>query len=622
MVFDLKSITESCSKNKLADLQVSKDSFFRDSTWFFLDESSRQLSHMPQSRLTLYWETPILPDSLISELKIVALLLLTEKELSCITVVGLVKEFQSFLSFICEDTAVRPRDSENSFYTIEYISDLDIDLISRGFELYNCCYNKYVLRVLRFLPGSYFSKLVDPVRSNFQWKKGQLRFLKSAIYNAKGGRTRTFLEDDLVFFLISNASYLCYLFLYKLTGEVQYKSEFTSSQHKYVSYFEDVPDFSLVFSYYRQIYTGNFEEYGDTFLRRRIKKVTGRSTEDFQREMFKVQSACFYLVLQFSGIRYSEAVYLEDSDLIDGPFGIDLIKGNVIKHRKSKNLKANDTWVAIPIVKAAFQAIKYINLLTGQSKVFSTAFVTRSKRNLRPMGNNSLSTRLCAFLHDIDVKREYSDDNKGLLSFRHRKIKPSSVISPNRIRQTVANQLIRGGLNVVYLSRHFKHVSLTLHTLFSVPDVTLGYGNISFEIMRDKTLFDKTVREIENAIMTRSNIQGPGALSFKDFRKSISEDKLMDSIVDVGLAFCMGRNKVISESGKLEEPPCVRFGECQPWRCKNSFTTIDKLARLETFLKDTASMLNDLQYSHLYPVLSIAKNASEKIVARLKSDPT
>jgi integrase len=611
-------------KESLQTIIVSSNSKFSDCIWEFLDDSE-QLSHFPKGRLTIDWkEFSELPASLIEEIKIVAFLLLTTKKLSPLTVVCHIREFRIFVSLICEDTSLEINERsivKRKVYTIEHLCDLDIGLIARGFVLYDRSYKRDIKRILKFIPNSYFIELVDSQFSKVGWSAIQLRSLKNATYKTKEPRNIVCVPDEAVSYLVANASYLVFLFLFLFTRKKEYRIELEACANTYQSYFEHINEFTALFNYYRQIYSGKFEESCDTVLRRRIKASSQRSVEDFQREILKIHSAALYLILQFTGMRYGEVAHLKYENLVDGPFGISLIKGNVKKKSKSKHITKKDTWVACPIVKTSFEVINIITTLSGQNRILSTAFISMKKRNSRPMANNTLTNRLRTFLWDIDVNRLFTYSETKLHE-RGNAIKPKFELSPHRLRHTVSNLLVRGGLNVVDLSRHFKHLSFSLHSLFSVPDVTIGYGNISYEILNSKLLLDKAIGEIELKIQNRNNIQGPGALTFKELMASNLDGCFRDTLVDVGLCYCMGRNRILSENGELEEPPCIKFGECQSWRCRNAFTTIDKLPRWEAFLKDINRRIDNPDFLHLRPSLMFARGTTIKVINKLKHDPS
>jgi integrase len=604
---------------QLEEIQVSDRSRFGDTVWDFFHDYSLP----PPSAMTIKWyEIEDIPPTIIDEIKLIALLLLVEKGLKPITVVKLMKSFRKFIKVICKETAIEI--NESTVNTIEYLCDIDFDLLVFGANHYHHRDIRNVFRVLRFIPGCNFLKFLGSEHA-VPWNRNQIDDLPRGIASNRKARHYFQLDDNLVHFLIRNSTYLVNLFMYKLTGSEVYKTQVESNRDSYKSIFEDLDEFPLVFDYIRQLRT-EWETNCDPILRAKIRKITGYSVSRVSDEFYLIQSACQYLVLQFSGMRYSEAVNLKYNDLVEGPYGVLLIKGKVIKNRKSKHITNIDSWATVPLVKVAFDVSRRINEITGQEYIFSTFQLTGIKsRSRRIISNGVLNHRLNCLLVDLDEGRNYSQSPANVMRLRMdlktKLVLPEFKITTHRIRHTVANQLIKGGLNVVFLSAHFKHMSMSLYALLSVPDVTLGYGNISFEILKNRQLRERAISEIEDIVKRRKNIQGPGAYSFIQLKDTLEENDSLNHLVDVGLAICLGRNKIISENGSIEDPPCSKIGECQAWRCRNAFVTVDKLERWEQFYFTLVQMIDNPDYSYLIPVLNPAKHIAEKIINNLKNDP-
>jgi integrase len=66
-----------------------------------------------------------------------------------------------------------------------------------------------------------------------------------------------------------------------------------------------------------------------------------------------VHRAAKYLLLQFTGLRYSEAAMLRAGCLQKAPSGEYVIRGTVIKGGTINELTNTDYWIAAPIVRDA-----------------------------------------------------------------------------------------------------------------------------------------------------------------------------------------------------------------------------------------------------------------------------
>jgi integrase len=605
----LIDIHKAQSISDLQHLNVSPVSKFADPVWDFYDKESI----VPRHNLRVFWNEYNLPEQLVLEIKLVAFLLMYEKGNKPLSVIVKLKEIKLFLTSIYESN-VTTVDS-NKYHNVNSLSDLTLHDICEGFKVYKRPRVAYVFSFLTFVSISgfygHFSK-----NSPIQWNKLQIESIR--FRHSKSTRQFTGpLEDNLVCFLISNSTYLVNLFMFKLYGDDKYLIEYKENKRHYTSPLEEVDEFPIIFERYKEIRTGT-GNMCPKYLRADLKNKFPLGAQELHDELYLIQTACQFLFLQFTGMRYGEAVKIKFTNLIEGPYGIYLINGKVQKHRKSNHIVNTDYWATIPIVKLAFDAAMIISELGGQDRILSNFNFTQRANGF--MSPSTLNNRLCFFLYDVDVQRLFSNECKpGEFGARNKSIYPEHNLTSLRLRHTVGNQLVLNGLNLPFLSQHFKHLSISLYTLYSFADVTLSYGNISQEIINDPRLYSQAIKSIEDRIKQRDNVQGPGAKSFIDLRNSLQEGDRLDFVVEVGPSYCIGRNKVADESGRLEEPPCIKIGQCQSWRCKNAFTTIDKLARWEKLYEDTLSKLSDKKYNYLTDALLITKRACENIIKALKN---
>jgi hypothetical protein len=259
-------------------------------------------------------------------------------------------------------------------------------------------------------------------------------------------------------------------------------------------------------------------------------------------------------------------------------------------------------------------------------------FVIKRVKN-KPLNCKTLNGLLTSYLYDVDEKREFSiKKNDNYQTFRN--VYPQYKITTHRLRHTLALQMYRAGLGIPLISVHLKHV---YNAFGKIPfsDVTLGYGNIRKEIFRDVIAYDRAQIELHHALYhPDSPIAGPGAKIFNQSRNQIfigrmenrsDKDILKElesslPLMDVGLAYCMGRKEIKQDNGTKAQPPCIGNAMCDPSLCANAITTKYHIPALTKMFQDNKIKLEDKELAHWHEAFVKNKERAEKLLSELGVD--
>ncbi len=434
------------------------------------------------------------------------------------------------------------------------------------------------------------------------------------------------LPDKLFTFLVNTATKDVLSFLVAL-GKVPCAPVSDIGEHDiFLSY----KDFSEVYEGYLKISEENREEVykrvasgstsrtlkGSTSRTIAFRSKYGVSCEKTRATVERAHTAAKYLLLQFTGMRYSEAVLLQKGCLTKLPTGDYVIKGTVSKNESINLLTGLDYWVACPIVRDAVSVLEEITRLNGCEYLFATNRYSAVKDFDKPISNLSFNNMLTCYLYDVDSLREYSFDTY-IPSARQKSVQEPYRITSHRLRHTLALHMSRAGLSIPYISLHLKHVYQAHRRFQSLQNVTLEYGGIGSDIFNNAVGFKQASREVAYALYhPDAPVAGPSAEEFRQNRASYftcmlgagwEMDELMEYLAsqgrpmaDVGLGYCKGRRE-IEENGVKQLPPCLGQLKCNPNHCKNAIITSIQVPIWIKVYKENRKHLNDSLLAHGWP---------------------
>ncbi len=361
------------------------------------------------------------------------------------------------------------------------------------------------------------------------------------------------------------------------------------------------------------------------------------SINKFKEELERIQLGARYLVMQFTGARYSEVISFKNGcvNLKNGNY---FIKGTLIKNVSDRAITGTDYWIAIPIVRDAIRVLEMITTYTLHDYLFAPNHAVVLNVKSRPLANNALNGMLNNYLCKIDLLRKYTrikEISKSKFGKRLIKsVKPEYQLSSHRIRHTLANQFLKHRANLVVISYHFKHSYLAAK-MYNIPnETTLGYGNIANEIFTSPVYNAEVKREMTESIYSpNAVIVGEGAQKFIKSRteffageisKGKTEKEIMNNLLkrdlpfaDVGLGLCGGKNTFSNDEGVEVQPPCIGQLQCNPLRCKNAIIPEYKIEHWIAHRNMNQKMLDSGKFSHATDYLKRQINEANQVLAML-----
>ena len=227
------------------------------------------------------------------------------------------------------------------------------------------------------------------------------------------------------------------------------------------------------------------------------------------------------------------------------------------------------------------------------------------------MSANGFSEGLNLYLRKIDSTQRWKDWK----------------INPHQLRHSIAHQLARADVGLLYISHHLKHLHSALNALPS--KTTLTYGNIGeLAFARAQHAGDARVEAAQALYDPESPVAGGGAEEFRKRRKAYFEgmaaagrtkeevlkELARDSIpfASVGLGYCGGRREMLKKDGTKELPPCLGSLQCQPKHCKQAIITKAHAHHWKRVLVQNTELALDERLVHARDLhLQAAKDAAE-----------
>ena len=186
------------------------------------------------------------------------------------------------------------------------------------------------------------------------------------------------------------------------------------------------------------------------------------SAESIEEMIIDAQCAAIMILLLFTGMRRTETQFVLDGSLTYER-GYWFIKSKVVKQRK-KDAPISEGWLAIDIVRDAYEVLSHFCRFTKQKYLISSPF-TRFFVRHRGYASGSLNTKLSRWLKRINLDKAYLE----------------RTFSVHQCRETLVAQLANQQVKLPFISMQLKH----FHSRFnSMPnEVTAGYGNYRAQLM-------------------------------------------------------------------------------------------------------------------------------------------
>ncbi|WP_175526053.1 hypothetical protein [Paracidovorax konjaci] len=188
----------------------------------------------------------------------------------------------------------------------------------------------------------------------------------------------------------------------------------------------------------------------------------GCTVDGIEELIADAQCAAIMILLIFTGMRETETKFVLDGSL-SYERGYWFIKSKVVKQKK-KDSPISEGWLAIDLVRDAYEVLSYFCLFTKNKYLFSSPFGRFAVKH-RGYSLGTLNIKLSRWLKRVKVEEKYT----------------SWKFSVHQCRETLVAQLANQQVKLPFISIQLKH----FHSRFnSMPnEVTAGYGNYRTQLM-------------------------------------------------------------------------------------------------------------------------------------------
>lgn len=599
-------------------LQINSKISFDDPVWDFYTDDNELLYHVDRAKARIRWcdYQDVLPEAIIVQTKILAVYYLRRKDVVSYRHIQRTKGFKDhyvctamtkllrFLKVIMTNSILSMEGSiQLKTSSINSLFDITVGDLQFGVENFPQTGLNNIPAMLKNLCQPELQESLNfsgKLTGKIQWNEYDLRNINWVSVSDKQrpiNRVERFLDSDVVTFLMSR----CTALVEKFTEEFSL-SELESIQFENNTSLKIFDDLATI----RSIKN----DRANRKARNIFATQHGERTYEFVDRIDVVQQAAFYLILQFTGARYSEAIHFKISKLEKLETGFWVIRGSVIKNKSLTYLTDSDYWIVSPICFKAILVLEVLNKIYKSPYLFGASIKLKPKRMEKPIRNGALNQRLKSLLVKLDSDGRFHNaegklKNKGF------------DVTAHKIRHTLARELIKCNLNIAQISYQFKHIFIG-HLFFKRPaDVTGIYGGVNTTVFNDTFALNKVRGEfIDSLVPMKSPILGQRGADLKakinDFFRGKSEsgkeyNAIMDAFLqagksfnDIGVGFCFGAKEVVDEQGQKQLPTCVGSSKCSSVLCPNSFYTTQKIPALRAMLNSYENILADEDLKHYH----------------------
>lgn len=593
----------------ISELRLSQSSLVKDGVWRF--ERKAKPRSIGASKLRVDWERYEFHPALVEEMqRIFALYMKAPRMLGGRgamkpnTFCDLVKTTLDFLATV---TSLMP--SPRLISSLSQFVMADLRKGGKGHVGVSHAVIRKGLRVLfhpsaaRLLSGPAKLKALD------------MKNIEFAPSKAEAGEGSPYLTDELFGLLSEGSIARTQDFMRRMgmaVGDFPAASRFSASQE-----IEAICDFPSVFADYVAWRRGAKNLLnGDLNARYRLKRAGIRlgAMNDY---LVEINDSAQVVVALYTGGRHSELASFE-VDCIEDKDGVPCITGQVFKTSPDIGV-FDDTWVAIPAVRDAVNALEALAELKNKRPLFSSV-ETASGHGMRGKGESYTGTGLVGMLQR-HLKRV---DTEGRFQ--------SWVFNTHQFKHSLTRQMIKAKLGLPYVSYQLKHLHSRVSTLPS--DVTLAYGNAAKLLQSQMAGFH--LQEVKRGISRKlfdpdSLIVGGGAQDFNERRRAyfsglmaagLSKEQILDRLADsgsevfvnVGLGYCSGKKR---DKATGEQPPCIGSLRCNPVRCSNAVVTRDHSAGWRAIYVENRKRAEDPRFFYGKEEFAFAADEARSVLSSL-----
>ena len=208
-------------------------------------------------------------------------------------------------------------------------------------------------------------------------------------------------------------------------------------------------------------------------------------------------------------------------------------------------------------------------------------------------------------------------------------------INAHQLRHTLAHQLARADVGLIFIAHQMKHLHTALHAL--PPDVTMMYGNVGDLVTQRALHSESAYLEASKELYGPDRpVAGGGADAFIARRKAYFEgmaaqgwtvDDVLENLAkqglpfaSVGIGYCGGRRDTLLKDGRKERPPCIGSLQCNPNVCSQAVITKTHEPAWRKILVQNRNLAADPRMAHAREPLLAAMKSAEQVLAILNPE--
>lgn len=623
-----------------ANTPVSAKSCLGDDIWDFTNDSVARLSSVPEARLRINWvmycsDAPeehgdhrgaVITKLMVYELKVFSYLYLNlpsafghrgtqsvKPQTLVVTVRALVRLFSDVLQRYQLDGW---SSTTRHLNPIQSITDVSLRAIRATLADSPRTDGATVKKGLKLL-ASPVMKVAFQQRT-LQWNTRDIKTLPAKTPKKRTDYQRVMPND--LFRLLSNTACSDVLGFLYFIGEEAHDKSGTPSGPTFVS---TLTDGAALISDYIALRQDDREFAARTGKKRtgpspkseKFKRIYGVGRKEVFSWLYRVQRAAFTVIGLYTGARYSDLTTFTNQ-CIQLLHGVHVLTGTHVKHQALYAPEGVDLWPAIPIMRDAVTCLQYIARATFNPFLLSGSETVPLGATPRALSLNGFTAAITNYLHEIDTSNRWANWS----------------INAHQLRHTLAHQLARADVGLLFIAHQLKHLHTALHAL--PPNVTMMYGNVGDLATQRALHSDSAYLEAAQELYNPDRpVAGGGAEAFIERRKAYFEgmaaqgwtvDEVIENLAkqglpfaSVGIGYCGGRRDTLLKDGKKDTPPCIGSLQCNPDVCKQAVITRTHAPVWRKILDQNRELAADPRMAHATEPLLASVQAAEQVLAKL-----
>ncbi|WP_159078797.1 tyrosine-type recombinase/integrase [Orrella marina] len=625
-----------------ANTRVSNNSRFGDDFWDFTNPQIARFSSVPNGRLRLDWAMyctvsddntfsdhrgALITKEMVQELKVFAFLYLTlpsafgmrgVQSAKPQTVVITVRALIVLFSDVLRHHRLLGLEQQPQLSSIRYLTDVSLQDIRTVLKNFPRANGDTLKKGLSLLAHPQIARAIS-VKS-LQWNA---RDIKGLAFKFPEKRTdyEKVMPNELFRFL-SNSACADVLSFLSFLGESAHDQSGQPSTPPIglnCNGAQMLSDYIAIREFDRS-YSARLGKRGSStaWQRKKFRLAYGVTPKEMFLWLYRVQRAAFTVIGLYTGARYSDLTSFT-TNCIHTFHGQFVLTGTLVKNESLDAQEGKDLWPAIPIMRDAMVCLTHISRITHNPYILSGCETVPIGKPPYPLSLNGFSGAISNYLHEVDTAGRWVDWH----------------INAHLLRHTLAHQLARADVGLVFIAHQMKHLHTALNAL--PPDVTMMYGNVG-ELATQRALHSGSayLEAAKELYSPDRPVAGGGADAFIARRKAYFEgmaaqgwtvDEVLTNLAmqglpfaSVGIGYCGGVRDTLLKDGTKERPPCIGSLQCNPIQCQQAVITKTHEPAWQKVVSQNRNLAADPRMAHAKEPLLEAMKAAEEVLARLNPE--